>query len=271
VHRRQLDLIRGVTALALLPALLIGLPLALATAVGWPLPTELPTWPELERALTRGELDTWTLIKAVAVLVWLAWAQLAASAVAELVAILRGRRTTAVPSSRALRHAAANLVTTAALLFSSAGRFADATTPPPPRLQIALATALPAPAFPATPLHASVEPRLKLAATPQLTDTPQTGAPDRRSGAPTWRVQPRDTLWGIAATTLGDGRRWREIHELNVDRPQPDGGALRRDDDLIRPGWILTLPRDATTDGMDAGDPSTDDRRRRVSRHRRRR
>ncbi len=246
MHRRHLDLLRGLAALTLLLALLVGLPTALVTAVGWPLPTELPTWTAVERTLTRGELDSWTLVKALAVLVWLAWAQLAVSAVAELVAIMRGRRATAVPSSRALRHAAANLVTTAALLFSSAGRFADAATPPPPELHVALATAPPAPALTGATLPRSTgEPHKQLAAGPTSVEAP-TDAPER-SATPIWRVQPRDTLWGIAQTVLGDGLRWREIHDLNVGRPQPDGGTLRHDDDLIRPGWVLTLPHDATT------------------------
>lgn len=258
MHRRHLDLLRGLTALALLLVLLVGLPIALVTAVGWPLPTELPTWTAFERTLTRGELDSWTLVKALAFLVWLAWAQLTASALAELVAILRGRRATAVPSSRALRHAAANLVTTAALLFSSAGRLADAATPPPPELHVALATAPPATALPGAALPGTTgQPRMQLAAAPTATDTPPAGAPDR-TAAPTWRVQPRETLWGIAETVLGDGRRWREIHDLNIGRPQPDGDTLRRDDDLIRPGWVLNLPPDATTSKTADDGPPTD-------------
>jgi DNA-binding SARP family transcriptional activator/nucleoid-associated protein YgaU len=256
VHRRHLDLLRGLTALTLLLALLVGLPIALVTAVGWPLPTDLPTWTAFERTLTHGELDTWTLVKALAVLVWLAWAQLTASAVAELVAIVRGRRASAVPSSRALRHAAANLVTTAALLFSSAGRLADAATPPRPELHVALATAPPAPVSAAPLPGATGEPRMHLAAAPTSVEAP-TDAPVR-SATPIWRVQPRDTLWGIAQTVLGDGLRWREIRDLNVGRPQPDGGRLRRDDDLIRPGWVLTLPPDATTSKTVGEAPPTD-------------
>ena len=33
-------------------------------------------------------------------------------------------------------------------------------------------------------------------------------------------------LWDIAEEHLGDGRRWKEIFELNKGRPQPDGGEL---------------------------------------------
>ncbi|MGH3417868.1 MAG: hypothetical protein ACRDSS_15465, partial [Actinocrinis sp.] len=65
-----------------------------------------------------------------------------------------------------------------------------------------------------------------------------------------YRVQPphgrhHDTLWEIAQRHLGDGRRYREIFELNEDRVQPDGSQLTHAS-LIRPGWILTMPADAT-------------------------
>ncbi|WP_147333485.1 LysM peptidoglycan-binding domain-containing protein [Micromonospora craniellae] len=67
----------------------------------------------------------------------------------------------------------------------------------------------------------------------------------------------REFLFGIAAKTLGDGRRAGEIFELNKGRPQPDGGRLD-DPLLLRPGWILLLPADATGAGVIAGVPSPD-------------
>ena len=54
-----------------------------------------------------------------------------------------------------------------------------------------------------------------------------------------------DSLWEIAERHLGDGRRYKEIYELNKDRVQPDGQKLT-DASLIRPGWILEMPADAT-------------------------
>ena len=54
-------------------------------------------------------------------------------------------------------------------------------------------------------------------------------------------VAPGDTLTEIAAEHLGTSARYREIYEANHDRRQPDGAALH-DPDLIRPGWILTMP-----------------------------
>ena len=54
-------------------------------------------------------------------------------------------------------------------------------------------------------------------------------------------VAPGDTLTEIAAEHLGTAARYREIYEANRDRRQPDGAALH-DPDVIRPGWILTMP-----------------------------
>ena len=53
-----------------------------------------------------------------------------------------------------------------------------------------------------------------------------------------------ESLWEIAQQHLGDGRRYREIFEMNVGRIQPDGAKLTTPS-LIRPGWILNMPSDA--------------------------
>ncbi|ROO63216.1 hypothetical protein EDC02_5236 [Micromonospora sp. Llam0] len=62
----------------------------------------------------------------------------------------------------------------------------------------------------------------------------------------------REFLFAIAAETLGDGSRYREIFELNKGRPQPDGrqmvGAA-----TVEPGWILILPADAAGPDVQTG------------------
>ncbi len=59
-----------------------------------------------------------------------------------------------------------------------------------------------------------------------------------------------ESLWEIAQNHLGDGRRYREIFEMNKDRVQPDGSMLTISS-LIRPGWVLHMPGDAHGPGIE--------------------
>ena len=58
------------------------------------------------------------------------------------------------------------------------------------------------------------------------------------------RVEPGDTLTGLAAEHLGDPARADDLFAANIATPQPAGGVLA-DPDLIHPGWALTLPEAA--------------------------
>lgn len=64
--------------------------------------------------------------------------------------------------------------------------------------------------------------------------------PDRRAEEPAAGahiVRPGETLWRIARRVLGDGRRWKDIHDVNRDRvPDPD---------RLRVGTELRLPAGA--------------------------
>jgi threonine/homoserine/homoserine lactone efflux protein len=64
----------------------------------------------------------------------------------------------------------------------------------------------------------------------------------------------REYLYAIAAKTLGDGRRDRELAALNRDRPQPDGRRMT-DPLSVEPGWILLLPADADGGDVRIGAP----------------
>ena len=59
-----------------------------------------------------------------------------------------------------------------------------------------------------------------------------------------------ESLWEIAQNHLGDGRRYHEIFQLNKDHVQPDGSKLTMAS-LIRPGWVLQMPRDAFGPGIE--------------------
>ena len=54
-----------------------------------------------------------------------------------------------------------------------------------------------------------------------------------------------DNLWDIAERTLGDGRAYQQIYDLNAGRTQPDGRSLELAR-LIQPNWYLIMPESAT-------------------------
>ena len=63
---------------------------------------------------------------------------------------------------------------------------------------------------------------------------------------------PAETLFDIAAKTLGAGNRFTQIFNLNKGRLQPNGGRLENAS-TIDPGWILQLPADAAGPGVHIG------------------
>ncbi|MGN9807106.1 BTAD domain-containing putative transcriptional regulator [Micromonospora sp. L32] len=81
-------------------------------------------------------------------------------------------------------------------------------------------------------------------------DAPQqpsaTAAHDTGLTRPTYTVRRGDTLSSIAARRLGDEHRWPDLYHLNRGTHFPHPGGTLRDPNLIRPGWTLTLPTDAT-------------------------
>jgi nucleoid-associated protein YgaU len=96
--------------------------------------------------------------------------------------------------------------------------------------------------FAAWPRAAQVA-RIPLAVVPLA---PAIGAPAPRVHAgpiaPVYLVRGGDTLWSIAARSLGDPFRWPELWRANAGKRMPDGARFV-DPDLIRPGWRLTVPR----------------------------
>jgi hypothetical protein len=214
----------GAAVLAVL-AVLVGVPAALVVGIGWPLPSDVPSLDAVATALRYGQIAPSTLLRSLAVALWIVWAMTALSIALEVVAVARGTVARALPGLGGLQTTAARLVATVMLLSSLAGRAAAAGPEMP----------LPSPS-----------------STVELTgahdqDGGRAGERPRARAASTrfWTVQRRDSLWTIAERSLGDGHRWKEIAALNQGRTQPDGGQLRPGDTLIRPGWRLALPSDA--------------------------
>ncbi|MEX1005671.1 MAG: LysM peptidoglycan-binding domain-containing protein [Acidimicrobiia bacterium] len=228
---------RAVTALLTLIGFTFGVPAGLVAYVGWPLPTTLPTVDQIQLAVRSG-IDPQLLVNTLAVIVWIVWAQLAVAVTVEVTAALRGRVARRLRLLPGLQPAAAQLIAAITLTAATIGplRTVPVAAAPLPA-SIAITTAQPA-------LHHEA---------PAASGS-QTQPEQRSEPGPTYRVAARDTLWSIAETTLGDGRRWHDIQALNQDRIMGDGHRFTATTDRLTPGWLLVLPDDATTPPADQPD-----------------
>ena len=250
-------MLAGVGAIVLLVALTVGVPIALITVVGLPLPH---TAPKLS-ALT-SQLDITAILRILSVIVWLAWIQLVWCVLVEIKAAASGTQGHAaaspkVPLAGATQSLAHRLVTAALLLFTAAAALTPA---------VISHGAAPARALGLRPGHArSANARQVTPADPgqQRPALTAAQAPQSHHHAPNsdkmYTVNPpvgrfHESLWEIAHNHLGDGRRYREIFELNSGRVQPDGSKLTIAS-LIRPGWVLLMPKDAHGPGIEAVTP----------------
>ncbi len=228
---RAPDLLRRLPALLVLVAAVAGLPVGLWQLGRAHLPDELPSWAQVTAALSGP--DTGAVFLGLLVVVgWAAWAVFTVSVAAELVSQLRGLPPLRLPGLAAPQQLAGLLV--AAVLGVGSGP-----------LLAGPALAGPVLAGPPVVAEQPVDHEEPPAAPAPPAET-QPAAP--AAAGPTYTVAPRDTLGRIAARHLGDWTRFEEILDLNRGRPQPDGAVLT-DPGLIRPGWVLVLPPDATSSG----------------------
>jgi hypothetical protein len=224
-----LAVIRSALAFTALAALLVGLPVALAVLAGWPLPSTAPTLAQVRDSLNGPSITDAMLVKGIAVICWLAWAQLVACAAVETHAWARGRVAVDLPLAGAMQPIVRQLVLSVVFLAGA--------------LRSPLPFTVPLRAVPAVelmPIHAVAD--MTTDAAPEQAGV-ATSAPGTSS--PTCVVRPRDSLWSLSEDHLGDGYRWRELFELNRGVVQADGRALQ-EPNLIRPGWTLRFPADAT-------------------------
>jgi len=243
--RTPADIALGLLAVVLLAALTIGVPVALVGLIGLPVPKSMPSM-----SVLTGQLDAATILKVLSVIVWLAWLQLVWCVIVEIRAAVRNVGVPArVPLSGGTQSVAHRLVTAALLLFSAAAALSPALSQAaqaPPAYSVSAQAQFPgqaqlpglgggpvaqadAPAGSQAAQHAQQAQKLYVVTPPQ--------------------GRYHESLWEIAQQHLGDGRRYKEIFELNKDRVQPDGSKLTIAS-LIRPGWVLRMPGDAFGHGI---------------------
>ncbi|MFF4143857.1 BTAD domain-containing putative transcriptional regulator [Streptomyces sp. NPDC001698] len=248
VRRRTAgDFVKAFLAFLALLVLLVGVPLALATQIGWPLPHGVPSLDWLQQ-----EITVQTFLSILTVVVWLAWAQFTACVLVEMKAALSGVGVPGrVPGAGPSQLLARQLV--AALLL--VGATAASLTPGLSQLghglegnqkgTVAAAQQTPGGLFGQQREQAANT----AAAVAEQAASVAAKAEAKQGDTKYYRIQPpegrhHDSLWEIAQRHLGDGRRYKEIYQLNKDRVQPDGSRLS-EASLIRPGWIMEMPADA--------------------------
>lgn len=227
--------LRGLIALVVTVGLLVGVPWALLRYGHWPI-HGLPSLDGLRDV--RDDVVSDTMVFGVlTVAAWLVWAGFAISVTVETIAVVRGIEAPRFGFLSPLQRPARVLVAAIVLAVTvgqsqQSAAVASAPRAPPPSLARA------------PDAHVVDIGLVSPAATPN-TD----GVPPRSTGpqpAPAdvghvVTVRRGDSAWALAEQHLGDGMRWRELWELNRDRPQPDGRSWT-DPQLILPGWQLELP-----------------------------
>ncbi|WP_172385768.1 bacterial transcriptional activator domain-containing protein [Streptomyces sp. MNP-20] len=238
------DFVKAFLAFVALAVLLVGVPGALAYFVGWPLPDGAPSLDWLQQEVTVG-----TFVNVLTVVVWLAWAQFTACVLVEVKAALSGVGMPGrVPGAGPSQVLARQLVAALLLIGATAAGFAPGLSQfgqsPEGNQQPAAAAAQRTPG-----LFAQEQRGAAAAVADQAARAADRAGTARDGDTKFYRIQPpegrhHDSLWEIAERHLGDGRRYKEIYQLNKDREQPDGSRLS-EASLIRPGWIMEMPADA--------------------------
>ncbi|MGW2765229.1 BTAD domain-containing putative transcriptional regulator [Streptomyces sp. NPDC001275] len=248
VRRRTAgDFVKAFLAFLALLVLLVGVPLALATQIGWPLPHGVPSLDWLQQ-----EITVQTFLSILTVVVWLAWAQFTACVLVEMKAALSGVGVPGrVPGAGPSQLLARQLVAALLLVGATAASFTPGLSQLGHGLEgnqkgtVAAAQQTPGGLFGQQREQAANT----AAAVAEQAASVAAKAEAKQGDTKYYRIQPpegrhHDSLWEIAQRHLGDGRRYKEIYQLNKDRVQPDGSRLS-EASLIRPGWIMEMPADA--------------------------
>lgn len=272
-------LAKAFAALTVTAGIGAGVPWALLTWIGSPVPKHAPTLATVHTWMST-RLDIHVFIAIAVYLLWACWAVFVTQVlvqipgiIADLVRILRRREplhrapavgpggtlargliaafTIALLAPRGVTVQAAAKASTGFVVGSSVWPVAVAPAVPGARAQAVAAAS--APALASTTSSAGTAP----AEPPESVRSTSAPAEQATITAPegVHVVADGDTLWGIAAHHLGDAERWRDIFRLNAGRRQPDGHMLS-DPDRILPGWHLRLPAISTSQTTQTSVPS---------------
>ncbi|WP_371401952.1 hypothetical protein OHA10_29090 [Kribbella sp. NBC_00662] len=254
------DRLKGFVALLAILAIVGGVPYVLLRFFGTPWPDKMPT-----SSMLFDELSIRTVIGIIAFVIWIAWLHFVICLIAEAVAEIRGHGLSPrIPFGGGSQTIARRLIGTVVLIAAGAGvslPVASAVTTAGP----AAPTSVSARHESSTSQFRQTEAASKILAGNQKTTTGVRTNHDHQGQVIKYtEVRPPqgrnyDCLWDIAERYLGEGRRYKEIYDLNKNKLQPDGRRLTNPD-LIMPGWQVRLPSDAKGPGVHTVRVSIDDR-----------
>ena len=211
----------GLAALLVLAATVVGFPAVLLAIDAVPTPEDVG-WSRLT-----GPDDGTLAVAVVGMIAWLAWFVFTASVTVELVARVRGIRPPHLPGLALPQLTAARLVALASLLFVAVPVAAQAIG------SSRAAADTPGSTEREMPTHVDAQ---APSVPPPVLAPAQKAESDADPSVP-YTVKRGDSLWRIAETQLGDGRRYGELVALNTS-------VLDGRPDFITPGTVLRVPAD---------------------------
>ncbi|WP_432560275.1 LysM peptidoglycan-binding domain-containing protein [Granulicoccus sp. GXG6511] len=217
--------VRGLLALGVLAAAVVGAPLLLLRIGQWP---RAGAFPEIFFSPDNGMVLVWLLTA----LGWLSWVGFTLSVGLELVGLIRGRQLgLRVPGLSGPRGPAAVLLVSIAAMLPLAAHAEpqNSVSSPEPSTTVVGNSAKDEPATVAAVADG---------------ESPESGTSDHR-----YTVQRGDDLWTLAERFYGDGFAWTKIAAANPIITSPD---------LLDVGWELLLPGIPDQNPMPADPPETD-------------
>lgn len=246
-------IIRALTGLVLLLGIVVGVPYGLWVYGRSLLPDHVPSLTELRETLFAR--DSGQIFVSVLLLIGaVAWLMFVFCVILEIVARLTGReRARRIRGLRPAQAGAAALIgLIVPVVMLGGAATASAQTVPTAHAVAASSSSFPGSAARPAAVYPSAAPAagghfgVPRPATSATSTVAAAVAAAPTAGHPVWVVSRYDTLWDIAQKTLGDGRQFMKIADLNVGVVQPDGKVLHSDKTPLEIGWRLILPPNAT-------------------------
>ena len=241
--------VRALGAAVVLLALLVGVPLLLLRLIGSPL--------QAAQDLLAGDVTDQVVLAVLAVIACgaglIAWLQFTAAFVVEFASGIRRAPVPArVPGVFAGQQRLARGLVTALLLLGPTVLSAVGPT-------AAAATAAVMPAMTASAAATPMAGEASRAPTPAAAPVSAQAPPLTATTTVTLTADGPRTWWTLAEQYLHSGDQWRTLWDLNDGARQADGTVLSSSTTVLRAGWEIAVPVDATGDAAVAAVAPTGD------------